>query len=337
MTLDACIGGLRHVLLFAGYDPLITSALLTVLHQEIHRFNHLLSVIHVSLRAVQQAIRGEVILNKGLEDVYSSLANLKVPPLWQQSSYESCKLLGSWVEDLGKRLEFFASWSRQVMTCAQERFGDRLGLKNKTYKYSRPNSSETTENLGATSAQLRAEPSSFWIPAFFFPQGFLTAVLQNQARRTSVSVDSLTFTHKVLPITGNRQSAEESVRDAAFHEADPPPEGVLVFGLYLDSAQWNPDTQALEECEEQDRFYPLPHIQFIPHKVENRSVNTTAGGADNGIYTYECPLYKTPQRAGTLSSTGHSTNFITAVTLPSPVRPNHWIRRGVALLCQIPD
>ncbi|XP_071996145.1 dynein axonemal heavy chain 14 isoform X2 [Engystomops pustulosus] len=320
-----------------GYDPLITSALLTVLHQEIHRFNHLLSVIHVSLRAVQQAIRGEVILNKGLEDVYSSLANLKVPPLWQQSSYESCKLLGSWVEDLGKRLEFFASWSRQVMTCAQERFGDRLGLKNKTYKYSRPNSSETTENLGATSAQLRAEPSSFWIPAFFFPQGFLTAVLQNQARMTSVSVDSLTFTHKVLPITSNKQSAEESIRDAAFHEASPPPEGVLVFGLYLDSAQWNPDTQVLEECEEQDRFYPLPHIQFIPHKVENRSVNTTAGGADNGIYTYECPLYKTPQRAGTLSSTGHSTNFITAVTLPSLVRPNHWIRRGVALLCQIPD
>lgn len=33
----------------------------------------------------------------------------------------------------------------------------------------------------------------------FVPIGFLTAILQNYARQNNVAVDSLTFTHKVLP------------------------------------------------------------------------------------------------------------------------------------------
>ncbi|XP_066451266.1 dynein axonemal heavy chain 14 isoform X2 [Eleutherodactylus coqui] len=320
-----------------GYDSLINSALLTVLHQEINRFNHLLSVLHSSLRALQQAIRGEVLLNKGLEDVYKSLASLKVPALWQECSYESCKLLGSWVEDLAVRLEFFALWSRRVMVCAQDRFGDQLGLQKTTLCYPRPNTSQTSDTLEVTATTpLREEPDSFWLPAFFFPQGFLTAVLQNYARRTGVSVDSLTFKHQVLPIAGNLWGPNRSLRvgDVAFNEVSQPQEGILVFGLFLDSVQWNPHLQVLEECE-QDRFYQLPQILFIPHTVDAGSVNTA--GEHNPFYTYECPLYRTPQRAGTLTSSGHSTNFITAVTLPSLCQPKHWIRRGAALLCQIPD
>ncbi|KAM3930843.1 dynein axonemal heavy chain 14 [Leptodactylus fuscus] len=320
-----------------GYDSLLNSALLTVLHQEIGRFNHLLSVVHNSLRAVQQAIRGEFILNKGLEDVYNALAGLKVPALWQQCSYESCKLLGSWVDDLVQRLEFFASWSRRVITCAKERFGDQLGVQKKTNRSGISKTSHTAENLDGTMTPLTEEPSSFWLPAFFFPQGFLTAVLQNHARMRSVSVDSLTFIHLVQPTTSIMRGTDRSlgVRDVVFQEASSPQEGVLVFGLYLDSAQWNPDTQVLEECEQRERFYPLPQIHFIPHVVDTGFVHTDGG--DNPVYMYDCPLYRTPQRAGTLSSTGHSTNFITAVMLPSLVHPNHWIRRGAALLCQIPD
>ena len=52
---------------------------------------------------------------------------------------------------------------------------------------------------------------------------------------------------------------------------------------------------------------------------------------------YDCPLYKTTARAGTLSTTGHSTNFVMAVELPTGgAAPDHWVERGAALFAALP-
>jgi dynein heavy chain len=52
---------------------------------------------------------------------------------------------------------------------------------------------------------------------------------------------------------------------------------------------------------------------------------------------YQCPLYKTSVRAGILSTTGASTNYVLSISLP--VRPgtnsDTWILMGTALLCML--
>lgn len=56
---------------------------------------------------------------------------------------------------------------------------------------------------------------------------------------------------------------------------------------------------------------------------------------DDTRLRYNCPLYKTASRAGVLSTTGHSTNFVISVLLPTDFPENYWVLKGTALITQI--
>ena len=81
---------------------------------------------------------------------------------------------------------------------------------------------------------------------------------------------------------------------------------------------------------------PVPYLWFLPTEEKRDYDVDVSVRIFKFIFfqVYECPVYKTSRRAGTLSTTGHSTNFVISIYIPlSPDHhPHHWVKRGVAML-----
>merc|ERR1711865_63458 len=159
-------------------------------------------------------------------------------------------------------------------------------------------------------------PTTFWLSGFFFTQSFLTGSLQNFARAKSIPIDTVGFVFEFM-----KESKE------ALNEGDSPEFGVYTHGLYLEGARWDSDTMALGESQPKELHTAVPVIWMRPciqKEIEHHG-------------QYKCPLYKTSDRRGVLSTTGHSTNFVMPIETPSNHEEAHWIKRGTAMLTQLDD
>merc|ERR1711971_211666 len=94
-----------------------------------------------------------------------------------------------------------------------------------------------------------------------------------------------------------------------------PPSGCYIRGLYLEGARWDSVTHMLGESRPKELFTDVPVILLVPTANKKPILS--------GIF--DCPVYKTLTRAGTLSTTGHSTNFVFSVELPTDQEQKHWI------------
>ncbi|XP_051466218.1 dynein axonemal heavy chain 5 [Apus apus] len=149
-----------------------------------------------------------------------------------------------------------------------------------------------------------SRPNCFWMTGFFNPQGFLTAVRQEITRANKGwALDSVVLCNEVT----------KWMKDDI---TSPPLEGVYVYGLYLEGAGWDRRNMRLTESKPKVLFEMMPVIRIY---AEN---NTSK---DPRLYS--CPIYKKPIRT--------DTNYIASVDLKTLQAPEHWILRGVALLCDV--
>ncbi|XP_059839458.1 dynein axonemal heavy chain 6-like [Hypanus sabinus] len=317
-----------HVASVKGFDCLANFPLLTVLRHEINCYNQLLQVVISSLNSLCQGVKGKIILTPTLEEMYNCFLSLKMPKLWQLHSYDSCKPLGSWIDDLVDRVNFFRTWSVQFVAGAQQRI---VVLQEKP-----------ASQWSVTQQACNVNPSAFWLSAFFYPQGFLVALLQNHARKHGVPMDSLTFSFHILPFSKDTEDHSSPTKHRsntwtmAFKGRAAPDDGAVLFGFYLDGASWDPEVKTLKDCSMGQRFCKMPAIHFLPVKIDSqKGLSGLVKHSPVGEQHYECPMYRTSQRAGSLSTTSLSSAFIIAVHLPTTLPAEHWVLRGVALVCQM--
>merc|ERR1711991_1116054 len=97
------------------------------------------------------------------------------------------------------------------------------------------------------------------------------------------------------------------------------------YGMLMEGARWDIQAHSIVESRPKELYTDVPPIFFDP--IVERKI------PDN---IYRCPVYKTLKRAGTLSTTGHSTNFVLPIELPCGSAPDsHWIKRGVACIVSL--
>jgi len=151
----------------------------------------------------------------------------------------------------------------------------------------------------------------------------MTAAMQMHARETKIAIDALKFETRM---TGFKTEDDEGVVK--------PEVGVNMHGLYLQGAGWDYEHKYLVESNKGELFVLMPVICLYPLILADYNAIQKAKAKPD----YNCPLYKTSERRGVLSTTGHSTNFVMFLQVGfSEKDAAHWTRRGTAFLCMLDD
>jgi len=112
------------------------------LDQELQRMQKVLTTVKTTLKDLELAIGGSIIMSEHLQDTLDAIYDSRVPKKWLQISWD-LNALGVWSADLSKRCLQYQEWLKQEKT---------------------------------------GELNAYWLTGFFNPNGFLTAVKQKITR-----------------------------------------------------------------------------------------------------------------------------------------------------------
>ncbi|RZC39341.1 MT, DHC N2, AAA 7, DHC N1 and/or AAA 9 domain containing protein [Asbolus verrucosus] len=146
-------------------------------------------------------------------------------------------------------------------------------------------------------------PPTVWLGGFFNPQSFLTAIMQQTARKNEWPLD------KMCLLTDVTKKQKDEFTAA-------PREGSYVHGLYMEGARWDTQTGSIADAKLKE-LYPVMPVIFIKAITQDKQDLRNM---------YDCPVYKTRTRGPT---------FVWTFNLKTKEKASKWTLAGVAILLQI--
>lgn len=223
----------------------------------------ILTIVRTTMNNMIDAIEGTIIMTPDIVDAINAVFDFRVPRNW---CYDPTGAEISWLTPS------LASWIK--------------GLLDRHYQLNNWVSKE--------------RPPSFWLTGFFNPQGFLTAMKQEVTRQKKAQAWSLDEVDYTTDVTKDVILGDDGRLDGK--TLNPPAEGALIHGLYLEGAGWNKQERRLDDSKPKELFYPFPimHVSAI-------STAPQTGGPAMGPRprqddrageksSYSCPVYKYPKR-----------------------------------------
>lgn len=145
-------------------------------------------------------------------------------------------------------------------------------------------------------------PATIWLAGFFNPQSFLTAIMQQTARKNEWPLDKMCLN---CDVTKKQKDDFQA----------PPREGAHVSGLFMEGARWDTNLGSIVSSRLKELFPQMPVIYVKAVTQDKQDVKNI----------YECPLYKTRARGPT---------FVWTFNLKTKEKAAKWTLGGVALLLQ---
>jgi dynein heavy chain len=126
------------------------------------------------------------------------------------------------------------------------------------------------------------------------------------------------------------------------------PWGLNVLFIAAAACSWDAAAGCLADPAPGELFSPLPVLHLLPHETQQAAAtdddvtsSSSSSGSDGSSAgsMYSCPVYKTPARAGVLSSTGRSSKSFMHLRLPIPAgsAPSKWLLQGAACLASLDE
>lgn len=131
----------------------------------------------------------------------------------------------------------------------------------------------------------KGHPKAYWLSGFFFPHGFMTAILQAYARKHEKAIDFLKFKFNAMSLkdsaSADRGTSRSSSMVGELAMADGAPEdGAYIYGLYIESAAWNHAEDCITEQEPGLIISEMPMVHFLPFEVKHPTQQDQPEGND---------------------------------------------------------